>query len=391
MNRNAFRSNSYQFARPASQTPRIASRRGGKSSHNMFSDQSAGKRSHVGLVLLILTGVLLALAVFAVIDSNIVRVEQVRVVIPGMDSAFENFTILHISDLHGKRFGAGQRQLADALSRVQFDAVCISGDVTGQDGNPYAFYELLDVLNPNAKPVFFIAGDDDPAALIGEPHYLTDVLAEFITGAQRKGAVYVDAPQRIPVKGRYIWIMPGSLLGLDLDNAEAQYRDQLRRDQESENANSPGLRARERLITYQLDVLDRTREAFDAMQPGDLRLALVHTPLRPDFIRTLQNTGGTNAAGSAYVRVLDLVLAGHYNGGQVRLPFIGPVYVPGDDLPRDGWFPGNRRVQGLSQVYGIAQHISPGLGISSAYSVPIRLFNSPRVTLLKLTSALPNE
>ena len=388
MNRNMFRTNAYQLARPAAPKPRIASRRAGKPSHNMFSDQSVDKGNRTGWFLLALIGLIALLAAYAVIGSNVARVEQTLVVIPGMERAFEGFTILHISDLHGKRFGAGQRQLADALSKVQFDAVCISGDVTGQDGDPYAFYELLDVLNPNNKPVFFVAGDNDPPALIGEPHYINDALAAFITGAQRKGAIYVDAPQEIKTNGRSIWIMPGSLLGLDLANAEAQYRNQLRKDQESENANLPGLRARERLIAYQLDVLSRTREAYDVMQPGDLRVALVHTPLRTDFIRTLQSAGGTTASGSAYVRVLELVLAGHYNGGQVRLPFLGPLYVPGDDLPRGGWFPGDHRVQGLSQVSGIAQHVSAGLGVSGAYSVPVRLFNSPKVTLLRLTSSL---
>jgi len=397
-----FPTDSYQFARPAPKSPRIASRRGGKTSSNMFSDQSAGKGSRMGLFLLVLMSLIALLAVFTMIDSNYVRVEQVQVVIPGMDSAFEGFSILHISDLHGKRFGAKQQQLKRALDNVHFDAVCITGDITGQGTGPYdAFYELLEILEPSAKrPVFFVAGDDDPPALIGEPGATADVLAEFIIGAQRRGAIYVDAPQRfngtdrLRAVGKSVWIMPGSLLGLDLKNAQDQYENQLRKDQESENANSPGIKARERLIKHQLEVLERAQAAYDPespdyMQPGDLRVALVHTPLRPDFIRTLQNAGGANTAGSAYARVLDLVLAGHYNGGQVRLPFIGPVYVPGDDLPRSGWFPGNRRVQGLSQVSGIAQHISPGLGTSSAYSVPIRLFNSPRVTVLRLTSSLP--
>jgi len=391
MNHHVLAKNDHPFARPASQAPRVASRRASKSSNNMFSDQSTRIGPHVGWFFLVIAGLILAITAYAVIDSGIARVEYVQVVIPGMNSAFEGFTILHISDLHGKRFGAGQKQLTDSLGRVQYDAVLISGDVTGQDGNPYAFYELLDTLCSRKQPVFFIAGDNDPVALIGEPHYMNNVFAEFITIAQGKGAVYVDAPRRIPVGGGSIWIMPGSLLGLDMANAESQYRKQLRKDQESANAHTSGIRARERLLTYQLDVLSRAREAYDAMQTDDLRIALVHCPLQADFIRTLQNVGGTTDAGSAYTRVVDLVLAGHYNGGQIRIPFLGPVYVPGDSLPRNGWFPGDHRIQGLSQVSGITQHISAGLGVSGAYNLPLRLFNTPKVSLLKLTSALPNQ
>jgi len=391
MNRNMARTGSYSFARTAPQSPRLSSRRSNKPSLRLFSAQSDQNAPRKGWLFLVFISLAVLLALYAVVDSATVQVEQVSVVIPGMDRAFEGYTILHISDLHGKRFGAAPRQLADALRRVRFDAVCISGDVTGQDWNPYAFYELLDALNPARQPVYFIAGDDDPPALIGEPHYINDVLAEFVSGAQRKGAIYVDAPQRIAVNGRSIWIMPGALLGLDLDNAEAQYRSQLRRDQESGNAHMPGIKARERLLTYQLDVLNRTREAYEAMQTADLRVALVHCPLRADFIRTLQSAGGATGGGSAYARVLDLVLAGHYNGGQIRLPFLGPLYVPGDDMPRDGWLPGDSRTQGLSLASGVAQHISAGLGVSGAYSVPVRLFNSPKVTLLKLTSSLPSQ
>jgi hypothetical protein len=258
--------------------------------------------------------------------------------------------------------------------------------MTAPDGDPRAFYELLDVLDPT-KPIYFIAGDDDPQALIGEPHYTTEVFADFIIGAQRKNAIYVDSPQQIPVNGKSIWIVPESQLSLDLDAAEQSYRNQMRRDQEGGNANLAGVKARERLLAYQLDVIDRVRAARVQMETGDLHIALVHHPLQADFLRTLQGWD----TGTTYTRTLGLVLAGHYNVGQVRLPFLGPVYVPDSSLPRGGWFPGDRYVHGLRQVAGVAQFIGAGLGPSGAYSIPIRLFNSPKVALIKLTASLTGE
>jgi predicted MPP superfamily phosphohydrolase len=75
----------------------------------MFSDQSGRRRSHLGWILLTLIAAIIFLALYAAVDGNIVHVERVLVTIPGMDRGFEGFTILHISDLHGKRFGAAQR------------------------------------------------------------------------------------------------------------------------------------------------------------------------------------------------------------------------------------------------------------------------------------------
>ncbi len=357
----------------------------------MFSDQRTRGNFHAGWFFLVSVIVLVVLTGYIAFDNNYAQVESVKVVLTGMDRAFDGYTILHISDLHGKRFGAQQRQLASALSKYHFDAVCISGDVTAADGDPYAFYELLDVLEPTKRPVLFIAGDNDPPALIGEPHYTNDVLAEFVTSAQRKGAIYVDAPQQISVNGKSIWIVPGWQLSLDVDATEARYRNQLRNDQEGGNANTPGIKARERLALYQLDMLEQLRSARERMQPGDLHLALVHFPLQADYLSTLQNTSLSSTTSGSKSQPLDLVLSGHYNGGQVRLPFAGPVYVPSSGTTGGRWFPGDKRTQGLSQNAGISQYISPGLGVSSAYSIPLRLFNSPKVTLIRLTTSLPPQ
>ena len=93
---------------------------------------------------------------------------------------------------------------------------------------------------------------------------------------------------------------------------------------------------------------------------------------------------------NSYVRTVSLVLAGHYVGGQWRLPGIGAVRAPlSSGLGSNGWFPEDRMVTGLSTVLGVSQYISPGLGTSSAIGLPsVRLFNTPAVTILILTQKL---
>ena len=82
------------------------------------------------------------------------------------------------------------------------------------------------------------------------------------------------------------------------------------------------------------------------------------------------------------LRYASLILAGHYNGGQWRIPFAGAIYVP--EL---GWFPKDDQVQGLSYVAGVPQFISPGLGSDPHYEhQPGRIFNSPVITRIVLTS-----
>jgi len=99
----------------------------------------------------------------------------------------------------------------------------------------------------------------------------------------------------------------------------------------------------------------------------------------------------TASDNESYVRSVSLVLAGHYVGGQWRLPWFGALRAPVSSGLGNagGWLPEDEKVMGLSSFLGIPQYISPGLGTSRAIDLPgIRLFNTPAVTVLTLTGKL---
>ena len=71
---------------------------------------------------------------------------------------------------------------------------------------------------------------------------------------------------------------------------------------------------------------------------------------------------------------VDLVLAGHAHGGQVRLPGIGGLYTPGQ-----GWFP--EYTEGVFENNGTTMVV--GRGIGNTIKVP-RIFNPPEINTIVL-------
>ena len=146
---------------------------------------------------------------------------------------------------------------------------------------------------------------------------------------------------------------------------------------------TPDQEAQLRAIDYRLTVLDTITESLNEMQPDDVQIALTHHPLTSETIKTLQQWAGSDR--NDFFRGVSLVLAGHYCGGQMRLPLLGAIRAP-ESL--SGWFPKDSEIVGLSTVQGVTQYISPGLGASAIYPIRFRMFNTPAVTVLTLTSVL---
>lgn len=345
------------------------------------------KRRHPALVffLLLLVLVISVTLVFNHINNSRVNLLQERVTITNLPSSLEGYRILHISDLHGLFFGTNQERIAAALSSARYDAVCITGDVVSKTGNAKAFLRLLDLFED--VPVFFIPGDEDPDPIIALPHKGNSPKADYILKAEEKGVIYLDAPEKITVGKSTLWFCPEWVYSLDLEVSVAALEN--RRQELIKEDPSSQRDAALAAVEYQLDQMERIRSARREILVTDTHIALTHHPLQFSALENLNEW--TASENESYVRSVSLVLAGHYVGGQWRIPGIGALRAPlSSGLGNQGgWFPEDEKVMGLSSFFGIPQYISPGLGTSAAIDLPgIRLFNTPSVSLLILTSKL---
>ena len=87
----------------------------------------------------------------------------------------------------------------------------------------------------------------------------------------------------------------------------------------------------------------------------------------PDFVDELRD----HPAG----RAVSFVLSGHTHGGQIRLPFVGPLHLP----------PGGRNyVEGMFQVGSMQLYVNRGIG---SVGVPFRFDCRPEITIFTLRTA----
>lgn len=349
---------------------------------------STKKKKHPALVLFFALLFLFLTVALALNHVNNSRVELLneKVTVPNLPSALENFRILHISDFDGLTFGENQERLIHTIGDAKYDIVCITGDVTGKDGDYGPFIQLLSHFQELNKPVYFIPGDEDPNPLIAIPHGNNSAKADYILAAEAMGAVYLDAPERITRGKGVLWIYPEWAYTMDIDASAAIMNTRMAELQKQPD--SPERNAAITAVAYQIDQMERIRAARRVTLESDIHVALTHHPLQLSALEDM--LAFTSAENDSYVRSISLILAGHYVSGQWHLPILGALRVPpSSGLGMNGWFPDDEKVVGLASFLGIPQYISPGLGTSDLNGLPsFRFMNTPAVTILTLTSKL---
>ncbi len=111
------------------------------------------------------------------------------------------------------------------------------------------------------------------------------------------------------------------------------------------------------------DVLGQTADlqiALHDVPEDEATVLLVHEPDYADHVSRFP---------------VDLQLSGHSHGGQVRLPYMNPLYLP--DMAK-------KYVWGLYRIGGLTLYTNPGLG---TVGLPVRLNCPPEITLVTLRPA----
>ena len=344
----------------------------------------------------VIAAVLLLFIALLIFSNRNVIVDQQTITVVGVDQAFEGYRILHLSDLHGRRYGENQASLLRTISNLSYNIVLITGDMVGASGDPEPFYELLEGLG-TSRPIYFIAGDSDPGPLIdaarplgGEATLNQMVLEDWILGAMDRGAIYLNKPYSLEINGATLWLSPVSMVDVNADSAlaSAQYELDLQRS---------GLLGGINIdydtypfTNYRYRQMMALKSAALYMEDSDLHITLAHYPPQESVLASALNNAV--AVENAYLFAPDLALAGHYCGGVWKVPFLGAFYIPNAIYPRHGWFPNQADVNGLRQTASTMVYTSAGLGVTDYGFFPdFRLFNSPQVSLLTLTTTLTED
>jgi uncharacterized protein len=323
------------------------------------------RRLRVQAWLAVLGLIALVLFTYTAVENRLIAVRDVTLTHPDLPAAFAGYTIVQVTDLHGRVFGERESALIARIRSISPDLVLLTGDYVlhAGDTSPEAVEPVLDLVRGLVPdiPCAFVLGNYEGA---GEYSFYPPGdggLADLLTSA---GALHIYPALRIDRGADHIWLSdwsrtPYSLPGLAWPGSPA-FPSTLRGGNDF--------------------IIAVTHRPLDLESPSAKRSAL-----DPRYV----GMAGTLADGPMRAGELSwkINLAGHTHGGQVRLPLIGPLTSPNDKGFLWQLFPrkGDRYVLGTwTDARGRVRSISSGLGASGPWGLRFRFDDTPELLVLHL-------
>ena len=270
----------------------------------------------------IIAAVLIWGAIWTVWGNSALMLSKFTVTGSNIPKNFDGYRIAQISDLHNTEFGDGNEKLIEILQKAEPDMITITGDLIDSSKTDIKVAIAFAKEAVQIAPTYFITGNHE--AMVSAQEY-----ADLENGLLEAG-VNVLHDKEIVLEQNEERLL---LIGID-DPAYADRPSDVGVSMDSETIN----------------------ELFTT---DGYRILLSH---RPEFFKQ-------------YVEAdLDLVLSGHADVGQFRLPFVRGLVAPGQGL-----FP--TYDSGLYSKNKTSMVVSRGIGNSI---IPMRFNNRPEVVLIEL-------
>lgn len=275
-------------------------------------------------IIIIVMAVIIAIGVFLYLQNNIIDITKYNL---KYDKADEPIRIVQLSDLHSKPF----KKVLKKIDEIKPDIICITGDyINDREKNKKKMLKYAKALVARAK-VYYITGNHERR--LENFDELMDELSKvgFIVLLNRV-SIYND-------KGFEI-----DFLGLD-----------------ENQANFDDYKARKK-GTFEYKDMSPYFKQLDEF--NGYKIVLSHFPENFEGVKEMNY--------SQYD--FDLQLSGHAHGGQFCLPFIGPVYSPGQGL----------KPKYAKGSFGNSPKLIVSRGLGNA-EFPFRLFNHPEINVINIT------
>ncbi len=244
--------------------------------------------------------IVLAVALLLLDSSCRIVTSEYTVSSPALPESFEGFTIVQLSDIHGRIFGKDSAGLVKKTAAQEPDIIVISGDMADENMEDLSEMESLLGQLREIAPVYYVSGNHEWWA--GWLPELEEIFA-------RQDVRYL--------KNEYVMLERGgesvALLGVEDPNGPA------------------GMIKPPELV-----------EALESEKGESFRILLGHRNYWRDTYPELD---------------VDLIFCGHAHGGIVRLPFIGGLVGTNFDI-----FPDD--VDGAVESGRYTMIVSRGLGNS---------------------------
>lgn len=315
------------------------------------------KKNRISLWLLL---IVIILAAGNIIANRTVFVKQYTVVDSMIPTAFDGYTIMQITDVHSIRNKEQEEMLLNKVKEAEPDLIALTGDLVDHsyyNAESQAYYAGETEAIPGADTIEFV----EELLKIADVYYvygnheailLDDVENNIFKRAlENIGVVFLNNTQAELEKGDESIILSG------IQDPATLYKDE----------KYAYIDIREGQVKAELEdtlgpLQENAGETSEENSEDKYTILLSH---RPEYFELYTEYG------------VNLVLTGHAHGGQIRLPFIGGMYAPGQ-----GWFP--KYTSGYFTEGNTTMVVGRGIGNST---FPVRVFNPPEIIKIVLKHA----